>query len=276
MSQDHREELAGNLLILIGIAAGIALILFLISWFWLTFWFYVFPLLVASVVVGVILKVISSLWLEDKIEETNSKYYLLYNYRMLGVVFPVLIVAVLLTFHADSKRYLVVEKQKGHEDKVITYLEWPKVNQFYNSTKRSWYTDSWFESLRAQANIPEIYDRQEVGNIAWMALFLGGPLFFFWFSRRDHEKEGVFIKEKVESKVKRERGILNEKIRDQEKIIESRCVSLRKEVTNLEAENKALSKENLVLKAKLEFAPEVPRPLSNAAGGGGVLDKDIL
>lgn len=277
MNNDRKEELAGHLLVLMGIAAAIAFVLFLVSWFWMTFWFYIFPFVVASVVVGGVLKLMTTVWLEEGFSETSSKFYLLYNYKALAVLFPVLAALVLVAFSFDSKRLEVVEKQKGREDTVKIFLEWPQVNKFYNDTRKSWYSDSWYESLRKRANESEIYDRRDLGNVAWFALCFGGPLFFFWLSRKDEEKEGAVIKGKIQAHVKRERDHLDDLTRNQRKYIESHTAEADKKIANLRVEREALLQENLILKAKVEFlVPPKPKIAKIEPEAVGILDKDIL
>jgi len=277
MSNDHREEMAGFFLGLIAIALGIAFVLFLVSWFWIPFWFYIFPFIVASLVVGGILKFLTSVWFEEGFKETSSKFYLVYNYKVLAIVFPALAVLVLGAFYFDSKRVEIIERQKGREDTVKIMLEWPRVNKFYNDSKKSWYSDSWYESLRKRAKEPEIYDRQDLGNIAWWALCFGGPLFFFWLSRKDEEVEGTAIKEKVLSHVERERDALNDLIKNQRKYIDSHTAEADKKIAGLRADKVTLLQENLILKAKVEFStPAAPKIAKVEPEAKGFLDKDIL
>jgi hypothetical protein len=208
----YKEKMAGFWLMIFAIVAGIALLLYLISSFWIYLWFYLLPFLVGSVLVGLVLRFFTAVWFEEGFKETSSKFYLVYNYKGLAFAYPLLIFAVLACFYFDSNYRVEIDKKTNI---TTTYLDWPGLNKFFNETKKSWYSDSWFKSLREEANVSEIYDRRNIGNIMLVALFLGGPIVFFFLSHDDDEKEGKVILDKIKEKVKAEQDRLNALIRDE-------------------------------------------------------------
>lgn len=241
------------------VLAGVLYGLFL---FWPYFVFFVLPLIIGSLIIGVILK----FSVEPSIEGAAI------DYKNLAVTFPVLIVLVMVVFFAGSERTVLVDK-KG--SRVGTYLEWPKLNKAFNEHRASVYGDSPFDALKARAREPVIYDRQDAGWIFLWCLFLGGPLFFWFLSRNDHERNEALMLEKVNERTKHERERLSEKERDLSKIIAERTASLTSQISDLDQKLSAMTAENRILKAKVEFSPDIPRP-PEAQKTNGVLDQDLF
>ena len=67
-----------------------------------------------------------------------------------------------------------------------------------------------------------------------------------------------------------------EKEKNLNQIIESNKAALNAKVRDLEKAQELLIAENQSLKAKLEFAPDVPRPSESMKKSNGVLDQDIF
>lgn len=273
-SNKTSSEFENFLFVILGVVAVVAFVLWTISSVWLTIWFYIVPSIVLSIVVGTILRIATAVWFEEGFTEKSSKFYLKYNYKALAVVYPLLIIAVLVIFEMDSTQQRIFTKQRGQEDQVSVVIEWPRINKFYNETRRAWYGSSWFESLREKKDEFQVYDRSTLGSMAWFALFLGGPAFFFFLSWTDEEDEAQVINEKIQEKVSREQKRLNELIKEQNQIIANRTKDIEEKLRQAQAERLAVQKENLVLKAKLEYA-SLPATLEGVSGHG-VLDKDIL
>jgi hypothetical protein len=276
-SKEHNDQFSDFILVIIAVLGVGAVVIYALTLFWPYFVFYILPFVAASVLVGGFLRFMTAKreagHLQDDYRSDDRKYFLMYNYKSIAVIYPVLICITLVVFHLGSERRVVVDK-KGVEQSIM--LEWPRAHQIFNKWRESAYADSWFDSLNEKAHQREIYDRREMGRIAWLALFLGGPLFFFWLSRKDQEEEEMSMYNQVALKVKRERESLKHSIDKQEEIIEARSAHLRKEISKLERQKEGLMAENLVLKARVEFTgSEVPRPLVNVESKG-VLDKDIL
>ena len=278
MSSDHREELAGFVLIFLLGIAGLFVLVYAISASWIYFWFYAVPFILGSAIVGGVLKLFTSVWVESDFSEKSSKHYLVYNYKALAVIFPVFIFIILAVFYFDPTAKVIEEKTKGKETIRTVVLEWPGLNKFFNDSKRSWYVDSTFTSLRRLSNEPEIYDRRNLGNTLWVSLFLGGPLFFFWLARKDEFIEGEAMIDGIQKKVKAERDRLNDLILNKEKYIESTTATADKRNAELRDQRDALERENLVLKAKVEFIAPVllPKGQGKEETSTGLLDKDIL
>ena len=241
------------------VIAGVFYGLFL---FWPYFVFFVLPLVIGSIVIGVILKVS----VEPSFEGAAI------DYKNLAFTFPVLILLVMVVFFAGSERTVLVDK-KG--TRTGTYLDWPELNKAFNEHRSAVYGDSPFDALKARARVPVMYDRQEAGWIALWSLFLGGPLFFWFLSRRDHERNEEIVLQKVNERTKATRERLSDKERDLNQVIATRTASLTNQISDLDQKLSAMTAENRILKAKVEFSPDIPRP-PEAQKTNGVLDQDLF
>lgn len=241
------------------VLAGVLYGLFL---FWPYFVFFVLPLIIGSLIIGVILK----FSVEPSIEGSAI------DYKNLAVTFPVLILVVMVVFFVKSERALVVDKKGA---RVGTYLEWPELNKAFNEHRASVYGNSPFDALKARAKVPVIYDRQDVGWIFLWCLSLGGPLFFWFLSRNDHERNEALMLQKVNERTRHERERLSEKERDLSKIIATKTEGLTNQIRDFDQRLSAMTAENRILKAKVEFSPDIPRP-PEAQKTNGVLDQDLF
>lgn len=194
------------------------------------------------------------------------------DYKNLAVTFPVLILVVMVVFFAGSEHTVLVDKKGA---RVGTYLEWPELNKAFNEHRSSVYGDSPFDALKARARQPVMYDRQDAGWIFLWCLFLGGPSFFWFLSRNDHERNEEIVLQKVNERTKATRERLSDKERDLSEIIASRTASLTSQISDLDQKLSVMAAENRVLKAKLEFSPDIPRP-PETEKKGGVLDQDLF
>ena len=120
-----------------------------------------------------------------------------------------------------------------------------------------------------------MYDRQELGWIALWCLFLGGPAFFWFLTRDASAREDKVITETVTERMKYERERLVEKERGINEAIALGIQKMEEKVLRIERERTVIAAENQVLRAKVEFSPDIPRP-PESIKTGGVLDKDIL
>jgi hypothetical protein len=241
-------------LVLAGVLYGVFL-------FWPYFVFYVLPLVFGSLAIGVVLKL--------SVKPSAEGFV---DYKNLAVTFPVLIVLVMVVFFAGSEHTVLVDK-KG--TKTGTYLEWPELSKAFNEHRASVYSNSPFDALKARARVPVMYDRQDVGWIFLWCLFLGGPLFFWFLSREDHERNEALMLQKINERTKHVRERLSEKERDLSQIIATKTEGLKGQIAELNQSLSQITAENRILKAKVEFSPDIPRP-PEAQKTNGVLDQDLF
>jgi len=256
---EHAENF---LLFLVVGGLVLAVVLYGLFLFWPYFVFFVLPLIIGSLVVGFILKVS----VEPSVEGAAI------DYKNLAVTFPVLIVLVMVVFFAGSEHTVLVDK-KG--TRTGTYLEWPELNKAFNEHRSSVYRDSPFDALKARARQPVMYDRQDAGWIFLWCLFLGGPLFFWFLSSKDHERNEEIVLQKVNERTKHVRERLSEKERDLSQIIATKTEGLKGQIAELNQSLSQITAENRILKAKVEFSPDIPRP-PEAQKTNGVLDQDLF
>lgn len=264
MSNGSGNEHAENFLlfVIVGglILAGALYVLFL---FWPYFVFYFLPFVLGSAAIGLVL------WI-TVVPPDGGEARL--QYKRLAIVYPVLIVLTLLVFEAGSERKIMVDSKGKEKGQVI---EWMWAHRTFNDWRKSSYLGSPFDSLKAKSQYEELYDRAQMGTIFWWCLFLGGPLMFFWLSRKDHETEENEIEKRVEARTGERRKRLDKMSEDIDAVIASKTKKLVDEVAQLKSERAAILTENQVLKATVEFSTEVVRP-SESVKTGGLLDQDIL
>lgn len=228
--------------------------------------FYLIPFVLASVSCGWILRMAGSP--SDSIGNLS-------RYRSVVIAYSAMLLVVGLVFFKDVGRAVVVDQKGKLTNQVM--LDWPKLNQYYNAWRRSLYLNAPFEGLRAKANIGVVYDRLEMGWIALVALFFGAPLFYWWLSRNDEELVREVVENLAASRVADKNKRLAEKEKNLNQIIESNKAALNARVRDLEKARELLLAENQALKAKLEFAPDVPRPSEVVSPEKkGVLDQDLF
>jgi hypothetical protein len=277
------------LILIVGSVLGISglfFLSFLISWGWVYIWFYLLPFLLGSLIVGLVLKYSTTLWLDSEISKGSSKEHLTFNYKILALIYPALIFLVLTIFYFDPTSKVIEkvasEGKKGKQTTTTTesvVLEWPSVNKVFNDTKRSWYSDSFWSSIRHLGNEPEVFDRRNIGNTLFVSLFLGGPLFFFWLSRRDEFIEGERMTRNIYDRVEAGRQELKDSNSSLVRHIENIKREADERMANLRSQIVELEKENKVLKAKTEFvASVIPTKAQDkiSEASTGLLDKDIL
>jgi hypothetical protein len=272
-------------LVILAVVAGIAAVIYAILWVWPYILFYVLPLAAASLLYGGIF------WLCTRPSETDAGevkaefrysedkcYKPLYQYRSLLVAFPSLVLVNLAVFHLGAPEARVVEVDtKERVLKSRPVVEWEWANRAFNDTRRSAYADSWFDALKAAARHDEVYDRRDIGGIFWFALIMGGPLvFLFWFGKNDELEESKMLYKHLEKGIQHEKDILRRYIEEQEKLVKDRLRPQLERIAELERARSTLLEENRVLKAKVEFSKDVPKPSESKAATKGVLDADIL
>jgi hypothetical protein len=263
MSEQKNDHFNDMVLMILVVVLGIAGILFAGFLFWPYFVFYVLPLVIGSLAVGGLLRLVT-------LPQEGSQGLVVY--KNLAVVFPVLIFIVMVACFANSERSTALDKN----GKVTgMFLDWPKVNKTFNEYRSSTYAGAPFDSLKAAARAEVVYDRQEIGWIALWCLFLGGPAFFWYLTQRDQEQDAEVIKGKVLEGTKRERERVLEKERGVNEIIAKGLQEMSEKVARIERERSAIVAENRLLKAKVEFSPDVPKP-PETVKTGGILDSDIL
>ncbi len=265
MSSNNGNEHAENFILFLvvgGLIVGGSLYgLFL---FWPYFVFYFLPFVLGSVAVGFVF------WITVMPPEGAEARF---QYKRLAIVYPVLIGLTLLVFEANSERKIMVDKNGKEKGQVI---EWLGAHRTFNDWRKSSYAGSPFDSLKAKAQYEELYDRGQMGGIAWWCLFLGGPLMFFWLSRKDQEHEEKEIEKRVEARTGDRRKRLDKMSEEIDAVIASKTKKLADEVALLKSERAQVLAENQVLKATVEFSTEVVRPSEAVKSGRGVLDQDIL
>lgn len=227
--------------------------------------FYILPFVVGSLIVGFILRMAG---------EPGDSVLSLSRYRAVVVTYAFCLLVVGITCFSNVKRAVVIDKKGNLTGQYV--LEWPQVNQYFNQWRSSTYASSPFDSLKRSAQMGVIYDRLEVGWIFLVVLFFGGPSFYYWLSRNDPEKVNLIIESLVDERTKTKREHLNTKEDNLNQIIESNKAALKVKIGDLEKVRAELLAENQILKAKLEFAPDIPRPSESVKKDGGVLDQDIF
>lgn len=258
---ERNEHFENFVLVLIVGALVLGFIVYVFYLFWPYFVFYVLPLVFGSLLVGGLLRL-----------ATVSDEKGVVNYRGLNLMYPILICLVAMIFFANSDRAVIVDK---HGNRTGTYLDWPDVNKTFNEDRASTYASSPFNSLKAKARESVVYDRQELGWIALWCLFLGGPAFFWFLTKDASAREDNIIRETVTERLGSERERLVEK---EQRINEAIALGIQKmeeKVLKIERERAAIAAENQLLRAKVEFSPDIPRP-PESIKTGGLLDKDIL
>lgn len=256
---EHGENMV--LFVVVGglIIGGIAYVLFAL---WPYLVFYVLPIVLGSVVFS---------WIIKAFVRPSEEAFGFYSYKELSVVMPVLMFLIYVVFYAGSERYVQVDKAGN---KIAVMVDWQPAHEAFNKVRRSAYAGSFFKSLADRGRYDVIYDRQEMGFIAWVSL-LFGALLFMRSSKNDQDFNREEFQRQISERTKYEKDRLREKSAQIDQIIQDKTYALTKEVGDLRAGLAAVKAENQVLKARLEFSSEVVRP-SETVGTSGVLDADIL
>lgn len=269
------DHFSNFILFLILGGLGVAGVLYVLFLFWPYVVFYILPFAAATFLVGWVLRIaIAHMEGGGTIEGgyDGKQYHPMFQYERLLVVFPVMIFTALLVFEMNSVQTVQVDK-KG---KVVgKLLEWPGVYKTFNEWRTSTYADSPFDSLKEAAHEEVLYDRRQVGWIVWFALFLGGPLYCWWLSRKDFEVEGRWLYKQIDERTQELKESLRRQISDQDKIVASKVAKFQEEVERLKAASAVVMAENQRLKATVEFSSEVPKPLTDPKKKG-VLDGDLF
>ena len=131
--------------------------------------FYLIPFILASLVVGVVLRLAGA---------PGGGVSSLSRSRAVVMTYAGMLFLVGVLFFQNLDRAKVVNKEGKLTGQVV--IDWPKLNNWYNGWRVRVYTDAPFEGLRAKAKMGVVYDRLEVGWIFLVAMFFGGPLFYYW------------------------------------------------------------------------------------------------
>mgnify|MGYP000449811687 CR=1 FL=1 len=262
MSENKNEHAENFVLFLIVGALVIGGILYVLFALWPYLVFYVLPIVLGSVVFS---------WIIKAFVGPSEEAFGFYSYKELSVVMPALIFLIYVVFYAGSERYVEVDKAGN---KIAVMVDWQPVHEAFNKVRREAYAGSFFKSLQQRGRFDVIYDRQEMGFIAWVSL-LFGALLFVRGSKDDQDFNREEFSRKISERTKYEKDNLREKSAQVDQIIKDKTYQLTKEVGELRADLAAVKAENQVLKARLEFSPEVVRS-SESVGVSGVLDADIL
>ena len=263
---ERRDETAENFVLFLVVGAlvvGVALYGLFLFWPYLVF--YVLPIGICAFVFAGIMRA--------SVGPENSSYGF-YNYKSLSVVIPGLALLIYLVFYAGSERYVQIDKQ-GNE--IAVKLDWQPVHEAFNKVRRESYSGSFFDSLNDRAKQNVIYDRQEMGFIAWVGLLLGALLFLNW-SKDDNDNNKEEFHRLVNERSRNEKDSFNNKSKNLDQIIENNAVRFTREIAELRNDLSAVRAENQVLKARLEFSSEVVRPSESTSdeSGHGLLDRDLL
>lgn len=264
MSQKNEHFENFVLFVIVGglVLAGLLYVLYLFLPYLI---FYILPFVFGSLVVGFVLRIAG---------EPGDGVLSLSRYRAVVVTYAFCLLVVGFTCFSHVTRAWVVDKNGKSTGQVV--LDWPKVNQYFNQWRSSTYAGSPFDGLKQAAQTGVIYDRLEVGWILLCCLFLGGPAFYYFLSRNDPEKVNLIVEGIVDERTKTKRDQLKTKEDNLNQIIESNKAALKVKIGDLEKVRAELLAENQILKAKLEFAPDIPRPSESGKTDGGVLDQDIF
>lgn len=267
MSEGRNESFENMVLFLVVGGLIVGGILYALFALWPYLVFYVLPVVMGSFLVCGILRL--------SIQPTADKGFAgLYQYKNLAIAFAVVIAVVYLVFYAGSERHTQVDK-KGNE--IAHILEWPSVHHAFNDLRRESYGGSFFSSLKEAASHEVMYDRQELGFLAWLCLFLFGPMLFWYYSKDDFDRDKDILFQMVNEHTRYREDEFKQKSKNLDKIILEKTSVLEKRVADLEKAKREVLAENQVLKAKLEFSSEVVRPSESVkSDGGGLLDQGIL
>jgi hypothetical protein len=107
-------------------------------------------------------------------------------------------------------------------------------------------------------------------------MFLGAPLVYWFLARHDEETVNTIVDGLVNERTKSKREQLKTKEDNLNQIINQSKEKLEAEILSLRRKQAEIMAENQSLKAKLEFAPDIPRTSESVKKDGGVLDQDIF
>lgn len=255
------EHFENMVLFLVVGGLGLAAVLYVAFLFWPYLVFFFIPIIVGSVVVGGFLRIATAPGEDGQ-----------FQYKNLAIAFPILIAATLLVFFAQSGRAYMVDKKSNI---IATYLDWPEVNKTFNEYRSSTYRESPFDSLKAKAREPVVYDRQELGWMMFLCLFLGGPAFFWYLARDDKSSMRNASEEIALERTKSIRERVDKKERELDETLARGLKTAQEKVAAAERARAAIAAENQILRAKVEFTTDAPKG-SETKKTGGVLDSDIL
>jgi hypothetical protein len=261
-SNNQNEHMENFVLFLVVTGLVVSGALYGLFLFWPYFVFYFLPFVLGSVLIG------SLFWFSVSPEEGEGRF----QYKRLAFLYPGIILIMVLVFNFDAGRKVFIDQ---NTQTLREEIAWPKAYKAFNESRRGSYAGSFFDSLKKKARFEEMYDREQIGMICWWILFLGGPLMFFYLSRKDEEMEEAEIARRVNARVRDRQEILDRKAEGMETMIQSKTSRLSEMVAQLRSEKEFLVAENKVLKATVEFSTGMIRP-SESVKTGGVLDRDIL
>lgn len=259
---DHAENFL--LFIIVG-GLGLAGILYIAYLFIPFLLFYLAPFVVVSLVVGIVLRMAGA---------PGDGEGSLSSSKAVVTVYAGMLCLVGLVFFQNLDRAKVLDSKGNLTNQVV--VDWPELNNWHHSLRVRMYTDAPFEGLRAKARIGVVYDRLEVGWIFLVGMFFGGPLVYWFLARHDEEKVNAIVEGLVDERTKSKRDQLKTKEDNLNQIINQSKEKLEAEIHALKKKQAEIMGENQSLKAKLEFAPDIPRPSESVKKDGGVLDQDIF
>lgn len=228
--------------------------------------FYLMPFILVSLVVGVILRAAGA---------PGDAVSSLSRYKAVVAAYAGMLCLVGLVFFQNLDRAKILDAKGNLTNQVV--VDWPRLNTWYNNWRVRVYTNAPFKELRDKARMGVMYDRLEVGWIFLVGMFFGGPLFYWFLARHDEEKVHEIIEAVAAERVAGKNQRLSEKEKNLDQIINKNKLQLELKIQKLEQSKEELRAENQSLKAKLEFAPEVPRPSEAIEPSKkGVLDQDLF
>jgi hypothetical protein len=254
-------------LVLVGAAAvGVLSGLIYVAYLFIPFlMFYLAPFVVVSLMVGIVLRMAGA---------PGDGVSSLSRYKAVVTAYAGMLCLVGLVFFQNLDRAKVLDAKGNLTNQVV--VDWPKLNNWHHEWRVRMYTDAPFESLRAKAKMGVVYDRLEVGWIFLVGMFFGGPLVYWFLARHDEETVNAIVDGLVNERTKSKRDQLKTKEDNLNQIINQSKEKLEAEVHALKKKQADVIAENQLLKAKLEFAPDIPRPSESVKKDGGVLDQDIF
>jgi hypothetical protein len=264
-SKGGNEHFENFVLFIIVGGLGLAGILYVAYLFIPFLLFYLAPFVVVSLVVGIVLRMAGAPG--DGVGSLSSS-------KAVMTAYAVMLCLVGLVFFQNLDRAKVLDAKGKLTNQVV--VDWPELNNWHHSLRVRMYTDAPFESLRAKAKMGVVYDRLEVGWIFLVGMFLGAPLVYWFLARHDEETVNTIVEGLVNERTKSKRDQLKTKEDNLNQIINQSKEKLEAEIHALKKKQAEIMAENQSLKAKLEFAPDIPRPSESVKKDGGVLDQDIF
>jgi|GEM_PF-6384252 len=258
MHNNGFSEDVAPLLILAAVVLGGVIYAGYIYWGYVMF--FVLPFILGSVLVAWLFLVVTE---PDGSSSTGARY------RRLVVLYPVLILIVLVTFHWGSER--VVERdEKGNI--IAREFEWPELNKAAGGWEKPRKKMRWGKEPKEA----QVFDRREMGWGFWFALFLGGPTLFLFWSKNPEEEDQKRFQDSLRRKLDTERESYHRREIEISNRARREEWELRERIREMWDHQSELKQEIRELKARTEYSGEEEVSGANRESGDGLLDQGIL